>query len=180
MTEPHVPGTKGSSLELACGETVDPVAGVDMGMREYDCSCGDTHAVVMDVHPPSRFVPESVVELLRETVEAADESERGEFGTAHIMGMVLEEHPQEIAAADVSGEGHAGYALVWMSDFDSRTLHEQVVELLVELMDHAVSHAEDEASADEFESQLSEFDVEVFVEKYRRARDFEDEHDRAA
>ncbi|MFB6136760.1 MAG: DUF5815 family protein [Halobacteriaceae archaeon] len=163
------------TLALPCGERLDAVTGVDMGQREFSCACGDTHAVVMDVHPPSRFVPEDVVAVLREAVDVADDE--GDFGTRHVMGMVLEEFPEEVASADVAEEGAAGYAAVWVTEMDARTLHEVVVELLVELMDHAVSHAEDEAVESEFEEQLAEFDVEAFVERYRAARDLEDEHD---
>jgi len=46
-----------------------------MGLREFDCECGETHAVVMDMHPLSRWVPEFLVEVLQETVEPADEFE---------------------------------------------------------------------------------------------------------
>jgi hypothetical protein len=66
-----------------------------------------------------------------------------------------------------------------MTDFDARRLHAVVVELIVELMEHAVSHATDEDAASEFETQMLDFDVEEFVETYREQRDFEDEFDRA-
>jgi hypothetical protein len=175
---PRVPGAGGDDdLELPCGETIDPVADLDMGMRVLDCACGETHAVVMDVHPPSRFVPESIVSVLRETVEAADAERHGEFGTTHLLGMVAEEFPQEVVVADVSENGAAGYALVWVADFGARRLHEVVVELVVELMEHAVGHADDGAATTEFEEQLGEFDVAAFVERYRAARDWDDEFD---
>jgi len=164
---------------LPCGETVDVIADLDMGQRDYECACGDTHAVVMDVHPPSRFVPEDVVAVLRETVEAEDAEEMGDFGTPHLMGMAMEEFPADVVAEDVAENGSVGYALVWIADFDSRRLHEVVVELIVEMMDHAVGHAEDDDAESEFEAQMLDFDVSEFVEAYRARRDFGDEHDTA-
>ncbi|MDG5776219.1 DUF5815 family protein [Haloarculaceae archaeon H-GB2-1] len=174
MTEPRVPGHDDSTLELPCGETVD-VHGLDMGMREFDCDCGATHAIVMDVHPLARFVPEFLVEILEQTVETADD--HGAFGTTHMMGVVLEEFPDEVASKDVSEDGAVGCTLIWVTDFDSRRLHEIVVELVVELMEHAVSHAEDDGAMSEFERRMSEFDVDSFVEQYRQERDIESEHD---
>jgi hypothetical protein len=172
MPEPRVPGDD-AVLELPCGETVH-AHDLDMGMREIRCDCDATHAVVVDVHPPSRFVPEDIVAVLRETVETDDEFP--EFGTAHVMGMVLEEFPDRVSVADVADDGHVGYALLWVTDFDSRRLHEVVVELLVELMEHAASHGDDDVAA-EFEAQMREFDVETFVDQYREAREFESEVD---
>ncbi len=177
MSEPRVPGGKGGSLDLPCGESVG-VGELDMGMREYNCACGDSHAVVMDIHPPSRFVPEFLVDVLRETIETTDDA--GEFGTLHIMGVVLEEFPEEVAAKDVSENPDVGYAMVWMTEFDSRRLHEIVVELLVELMEHATSHANDEESINQFEADMLNFDVAEFVEQYRKERDFSGPHDRPA
>ena len=174
MATPRVPGDR-SSLELACGETLDPRA-IDLGMREYRCDCGERHAVVTDVHPPSRFFPESFVAVLRETIDTDDAFE--EFGTPHLMGVVLEEFPERVVVHDASDDGAVGYALVWITDFDSRRLHEIVVELVVELMDHAMSHAGDEAAIADFETQLQSFDVAAFVEAYRSVREFESEHDR--
>ena len=173
MAEPRVPGDDPGTLELACGETVH-ARDIDMGMRDVRCDCGERHAVVVDVHPVSRFVPESIAVVLRETIETADEFP--EFGIAHVMGIVLEEFPDEVAVADVSEDGSVGYALVWVTDFDSRRLHETVVELLVELMEHAASHG-DSDTASAFEEQMLEFDVEAFVEQYREQRDFESEVD---
>jgi len=173
MAEPRVPGDDPGTLELACGETVH-ARDIDMGMRDVRCDCGDEHAVVVDVHPVSRFVPESIADVLRETIETADEFP--EFGIAHVMGIVLEEFPDEVAVADVSEDGSVGYALLWVTDFDSRRLHETVVELLVELMEHAASHG-DSDTASAFEEQMLEFDVEAFVEQYREQRDFESEVD---
>jgi hypothetical protein len=172
MPEPRVPGDD-DRLELPCGETIRPVD-LDMGLREFECDCGETHAVVVDAHPVSRFVPESVVDVLRETIETDDEFP--EFGTAHLMGMVLEEFPDAVAVADVSEDGRVGYALVWVTDFDGRRLHEIVVELIIELMEHAVSHGDD-TTATEFEKQMLEFDIEAFVEAYRREREFDSEFD---
>ena len=169
MSEPRVPGSRGTELSLPCDESVS-VSALDMGLREFACDCGERHAVVMDVHPPSRFVPESLVEVLRETI---DPEEGDEFDTMHLMGVVLEEFPERIVAEDVSEDSDVGYALVWVADFDARRLHEIVVELIVELMDHAVSHADDDDSTTEFERQMREFDVQEFVETYRRERDFE-------
>jgi len=175
MTPPPVPGSDGSvDLELPCGESVDPHA-IDLGMREYRCPCGDVHAVVTDVHPPSRFFPESLVAILQETIDTDDEFE--EFGTPHLMGVVLEEFPEQVVVHDASDDGAVGYTLLWIADFDARRLHEIVVELVVELMEHAISHADDDAAITEFESQMLEFDVTEFVEQYRREREFESEYD---
>jgi len=114
------------------------------------------------------------VDVLRETVETDDEFP--EFGTPHVMGIVLEEFPDSVAVADVSDDGHVGYALLWVTDFDSRRLHEVVVELLVELMEHAISHADDGPTVAEFEEQLAEFDLDAFVDAYREERDFDEDH----
>jgi len=176
MAEPRVPGSDGADIDLPCGESVS-VHDLDMGLREYDCRCGATHAVVMDVHPLGRFVPEFLADVLRETIETADDFD--EFTTAHLMGIVMEEFPEDIVNEDLSDDGSVGYSLVWVADFDSRRLHEVVVELVVELMDHAVSHAEDDSAAAEFEKFLDEFDVEAFVDQYRAERDFDSEHDAA-
>lgn len=173
---PRVPGGR-SRLELPCGETVS-ATDLDMGLREFACDCGGTHAVVQDVHPLSRFVPEAIVDTLRAAVETADETPA--FATTHLLGMVLEEFPDRVVAADVSDDGRVGYAMVWVAEFDARRLHEVAVELVVELMDHAVSHAPDEADVSEFEEQLQAFDAAAFVEQYRREREFEDEHDSPA
>jgi hypothetical protein len=176
MTEPRVPGGRGAEIDLPCGESVH-VHDLDMGMREYECACGESHAVVTDVHPPSRFVPEFLVEVLRETIDTDDDL--GEFGTPHVMGVVLEEFPEEVVSENVEDDQDVGYALVWVTDFDSRRLHEIVVELLVELMEHAVSHAENDDAMTRFEEDMLNFDVESFVEQYRRERDFSGPHDQA-
>jgi hypothetical protein len=173
MAEPRVPGGGPGELQLPCGETVRALD-VDMGMREISCACGDRHAVVVDVHPISRFVPEDIADVLRETVETDDEFP--EFAMPHLMGVVIEEFPDSVAVADVSENGQVGYALLWISTFDSRRLHEVVVELLVEMMEHAVSHG-DETTKSEFETQMLNFDVGAFVEEYREKREFESEVD---
>jgi hypothetical protein len=175
MAQPRVPGGD-DDIELPCGETVT-VHDLDLGLRDFACDCGKTHAVVMDVHPLGRFVPEFLADILRETVETADEFE--EFTTAHVMGIVREEFPEKTVSQDVSEDGSVGYSLVWLTDFDSRRLHEVVVELLVELMDHAVGHADDHDAKSEFDQWLEQFDVEAFVEQYRAERDLESEHDTA-
>ncbi len=177
MATPRVPGERDDDITLPCGESLS-LQTLDMGTREYVCDCGQRHAVVMDVHPPSRFVPEEIVAVLRETVETDDDL--GDFGTAHIMGIVLEEFPDEVIAEDTSENGQVGYSLLWMTGFDSRRLHEIVVELLIELMDHAVGHAEDDAAAEEFEEEMLDFDVEEFVGQYRATREFDDEFDQPA
>jgi hypothetical protein len=176
MTEPRVPGSTPGRIELPCGETISP-ADLDLGMREFHCACGADHAVVMDVHPPARFVPEFLVEVLESVVEVEDEFET--FGTPHVMGAVIEEFPEKVATHDAAGEGEVGYAMVWITDFDDRRLHEIVVELLIELMDHAISHAEDQDHAAVFDQHLEDFDVEAFVDQYRAQRDLESEHDTA-
>jgi len=176
MAEPRVPGGRGAELDLPCGESVH-VHDLDMGMREYDCDCGETHAVVTDVHPPSRFVPEFLVDVLRATIDTDDDL--GEFGTPHVMGVVLEEFPGEVVSENVEDDQDVGYALLWLTDFDSRRLHEIVVELVVELMEHAVSHADDDGAMAQFEDDMLDFDVAEFVEQYRRERDFSGPHDQA-
>ncbi|MFB6112962.1 MAG: DUF5815 family protein [Halodesulfurarchaeum sp.] len=177
MAEPRIPGSGGTdSFELPCGETIQS-DDLDLGMREYHCDCGATHAVVMDPHPPSRFFPESVVDTLRRTIKTSGEDSFDEFGTPHIMGIVMEEYPEEIVVHDAAEDGSVGYALAWVAEFDGRELHRVVVELVVELMQHAVSHAEDDSAMTAFEEDLLDFDVESFVSEYRDERDFEDEFD---
>jgi hypothetical protein len=141
-------------------------------MREFECACGARHAVVMDVHPPERFLPEELVDVLKATVETTSD-EMPEFDTPHLMGIVLEEFPGEVAVADVSEDGQVGAGMVWATGFDSRRLHEIVVELVVELMEHAVSHSADEGAVEQFEAQMLEFDVSAFVEQYRAQRDLD-------
>jgi hypothetical protein len=174
MPEPGVPDRERADITLPCGQTIG-VHDLDMGLRDFECSCGERHAVVMDVHPLSRWIPESIVEVLRITVDTSDEWE--EFGTVHVMGMVLEELPEAVTSADLSEDGSIGYTILWTTEFDSRQLHEIIVELLVELMDHAISHAEDDAVGGQFEDKMHQFDVNEFVAAYRADRDFDDEFD---
>jgi hypothetical protein len=122
----------------------------------------------MDVHPPERFLPEFLTEALLGTIDTADEFD--EFGTPHLMGLVLEEFPESVVSADRSDDGTVGYALVWITDFDARRLHEVIVELVIELMEHAMSHADGDVAA-EFEEAMLEFDVASFAEQYRAERD---------
>jgi len=166
VPEPRVPGER-DRIELPCGESVHPGA-LDLGTRELACDCGETHAVVADVHPPERFLPSFLVEALREVVATDDEFES--FGTPHLMGLLLEEFPAEVVSHDASDDGDVGYGLVWVATFDARRLHETIVELVIELMEHAVSHADDAAMA-EFEESMLEFDVTEFVEQYRAERE---------
>lgn len=162
-----MPGRHRGELELPCGETINP-RDLDLGLREFACDCGETHGIVMDVHPPERFIPEFLTDALRGTIDTADEFD--EFGTPHLMGLVLEEFPRAVVSADRSDDGTVGYALVWVTDFDSRRLHEVIVELVIELMEHAISHADADVAA-EFEAAMLDFDVASFVEQYRAERD---------
>jgi len=174
MAEPRVPGGRSEALELPCGESV-AIDEFDLGMREFDCDCGSTHGVVMDVHPPDRFLPEFLVAVLQEAIETTSE-EMPEFGTPHLLGIVLEEFPEQVVSYDATEEPDVGFALLWITDFDSRHLHELIVELVIELMEHAVSHAEDTTALTEFEQQMHEFSIPEFVDQYRSQRDLE-EHD---
>jgi hypothetical protein len=167
MAEPRVPGSS-EPLTLPCGERIE-VRDVDMGMREFACDCGDVHAVVTDVHPPERFLPEFLVTALREVTEVTDEF--GEFGMPHLMASVVEEYPEAVTVADASDDGYVGYALLWVTDFDSRRLHEVIVELTVELMEHAMSHSGDDDAMAAFEAEMLDFDVGEFVDAYRAERD---------
>lgn len=169
MEEPRVPGGGGETLDLPCGEEKQ-IRDLDMGMREFDCACGDTHGVVMDIHPPDRFIPEFLVEVLRETIETTSE-EMPEFDTPHMLGIVLEEFPQQVISADVTEDHDVGYSMVWVTGFDSRRLHEIIVELIVELMEHAISHTDNPNATTEFEEQMLNFDVDEFVDQYRDQRD---------
>jgi len=144
----------------------------DLGMREYDCACGASHGVVTDVNPPERFLPEFLVATLREAVETTGD-EPSEFGTPHLLGIVLEEFPERVTAVDASENPDMGYAMLWITEFDSQRLHEVIVELVIELMEHAVSHADDSAALTEFEEQMLEFDVGEFVDQYRAERDLD-------
>ncbi len=168
VSEPGVPGTADTQIELPCGTTVS-VEHFDMGMREYACACGQQHAVVMDVHPLSRWVPEAVEAVIVETIEPVDEYDR--FETIHLMGIVLETYPDDVAVHDTSRDPSRGWALQWVTAWDATELHRRIVTLLVELMEHAVSHTDDDAIADEFATQLAAFDIDAFVQAYREGRD---------
>lgn len=173
MTKPRIPGEEGDQIDLPCGETI-AVTELDLGMREFACDCGETHAVVMDVHPPDRFLPEFLVSVLQDVVETTSE-EMPEFGTPHLLGIVLEEFPEQVVSHDASENQDVGFALLWITDFDSWTLHEIIVELVVELMEHAISHADDTSALTEFEGKMHEFDVETFVEEYRAERNLNED-----
>jgi len=121
MAEPRVPDREMATITLPCERTIG-VHDLDMGLRDFECSCGDRHAVVMDVHPLSRWVPESIVDILRVTVDTSDEWD--EFGTVHLMGMVLEEIPEAVTSADLSEDGSVGYTMIWTTEFESQRLHE--------------------------------------------------------
>ncbi len=170
MSTPRVPDGPTDDLTLPCGHAIG-IDNLDMGMREFSCPCGDDHAVVMDIHPLSRWVPEEVASVLRETIVPDDEYD--EFGTIHLMAIVREEFPERVVDYDASEDPTVGYALCWVSDHSARRLHEIIVELLIELMDHAVSHAEDDAVKTTFSDQLASFNVASFVTLYRDQRDFE-------
>lgn len=178
MSEPGVPnpeedgGREEGGVELPCGERIER-GDLDLGMREFGCACGETHAVVMDMHPLGRFFPEDVVDVLREAVEPSEKDEFDEFSTVHLMGAVREEFPEDVVAVDASANGDVGYAAAWVADFDARTLHEYAVELMVELMEHAVSHGTEASAQSEFEAQMVEFDAAAFVEEYRAERDWD-------
>ncbi len=176
MAQPGVPGGPDHRLDLPCGESVN-VRELDLGTREFECDCGETHAVVMDTDSLERFVPSFLAEVLRETVETEDDYR--EFSTTHLMGLVSEVHSEAIVSADVSDDGQVGYALVWVSGLDARDLHEVVVEHVLDLMEQAIETADDEAAVNEFEEYVGEFDVATFVDEYRAERDFESEHDTA-
>jgi len=173
MATPRVPSDE-DRLELPCGETVD-IHTFDMGRREFECHCGQSHALVMDVHPLTRFLPSFLVDTLAETVEPSGEAEQ--LGTGHLMGIVMEEFPDDIVAKDVEDDGAIGCGLLWVSEFDSRRLHEIVVELVVDLMEHAISHAEDDTARETFEEDMRQFDVGTFVDTYRAERDFDGDND---
>ncbi|MDR5655877.1 DUF5815 family protein [Halodesulfurarchaeum sp. HSR-GB] len=174
--QPGVPNHESDAeIDLPCGEK-KAVADLDLGMREFDCDCGETHAVVMDPHPPSRFLPEEVSDILAETI-VTEGGEIEEFGTIPLMGLVMEAHPDRIVTHDASEDGTTGFAVAWIADFEARRLHEIVVETVIDLMQEAVENAEADSAAAKFTTELATFDVEEFVADYREQRDFEDEFD---
>ena len=174
--QPGVPSDESDAVvRLPCGED-KAIADLDLGMREFDCPCGETHAVVMDPHPPTRFLPESVTEALEETVDTAG-AEAEAFGMIPLMGLVMEAHPDRIVAHDASEDGATGFAIAWIADYDARKLHEIVVETVIDLMADAVTEAGDDSAAAAFTEHRAEFEVADFVAEYRAVRDFEDEFD---
>jgi len=156
-------------MRLPCG-TMVPHRVFDLGMREYTCRCGAAHAVVMDVHPPDRFLPPFLVEILEETIEPTSEA-MPTFGTPHLMGLVIEEFPEAVTTADVSEDGQIGAGIIWVTSFAARRLHVIIIELIVEVMDHAVSHSDDPDLVASFEAELAAFDVNEFVDIYRKERE---------
>ncbi len=162
---------RGDRIELPCGERVS-THDIDLGVRDLRCACGDDHAVVTDVNPPNRFLPPFLVELLQDAIETTS-TERSEFGTPHLLGIVMEEFPNNVVAADATDDGEVGYGIVWITDFDSRRLHEVTVELVVELMEHAVSHSDSSDAVAEFEQRMLEFDPAEFVDRYREQRELD-------
>ena len=170
MAGPRIPDRPDHTMTLPCGRDL-AIDELDLGMRELACRCGARHAVVMDVHPLSRWIPESVVEVLVATIGTDDEYD--EFGTMHVMAIVREEFPDRVAVHDASANPAVGFALCWVCDVPAKRLHEIIVELLVDLMDHAVSHAADPSMKEQFAGQLDAFDLETFVTRYRDERDFE-------
>jgi len=70
-------------------------------MREFKCDCGETHAVVMDVHPRSGS-SRTFWSIAPRAIETTSE-EMPEFDTPHLLGVVLEEFPEAVVAYDASG-----------------------------------------------------------------------------
>ena len=56
---------------LPCGTSIDSHR-IDLGMRELKCECGKTHAIVTDINPLTRFLPEFLVVSLEELIEVRD------------------------------------------------------------------------------------------------------------
>ena len=46
-----------------------------------------------------------------------------------------------------------------------------IIELIIEVMDHAVSHSDDTGLIAGFEADMAEFDVAEFVDTYREERE---------
>ncbi len=125
-------------------------------MREFACDCGQTHGVVLDPHPLARFVPEFLTEVLHETIETTTTTMSSGRPTSWASSSRSSPRPSSPRTCPRTAKSaRAG----WVTDFDSRRLHEIVVELLVELMEHAVSHAEDDDVVSEFEAKMLQFDV---------------------
>ncbi|MFB6162907.1 MAG: DUF5815 family protein [Halococcoides sp.] len=174
MPVPGVPTDDDPELELPCGETVD-AREFDLNTSEIDCECGEAHGVVLDTDPLTRFVPDQMARILEETVKPRETDHT--FGTLHAMGMLADEVPQTVASADVSENGDLGFNYVWVSDFTAREVHVLLVQLLVDLMDHAVDEVGDDSIKSQFTEQLEGLDVEEFVDQYRTERSFEGPED---
>ncbi|MFW6383941.1 MAG: DUF5815 family protein [Halodesulfurarchaeum sp.] len=174
--QPGVPDDpEGGAIDLPCGETITADE-LDLGMREFECACGGTHAVVMDPHPPTRFLPTEVAEDLAATVTPAG-TEVEEFGTVALMGLVMDALDEEIVAYDAAEDGTTGFAVAWIATSDARELHKGVVESVLSVMAEAVTDAGDAEAEAAFAEHRAAFDVEAFVDEYRAVRDFEDEFD---
>lgn len=158
----------GATVELPCGQTVAAWE-IDLGLRELVCPCGDRHAVVVDGHPPTRFLPEELINALRSVTQTADSFDQ--FDTPHLIGLIIEHEPAAVTTIEAEDIGEVGYAMAWITTFDAVSLHERIVTEVLELMDHAMSHAGDTDRA-EFEAYLQQFDVETFVTEYRDRREF--------
>ena len=163
-----------NSILLSCGVSIDSHR-IDLGMRELKCECGGMHAVVTDINPLTRFLPEFLVDSLEEIIEVVDSEKWGEFGMTHVMGLVMEDFPEEVVFFDASEDGYLGYSGLWVSIFDSWRLHEIIVELVIEIMEHAMSHSDDENAMGDFEEKMSLFDITEFVKEYRMERDLNPE-----
>lgn len=163
----------GFGIELPCGEQTT-VGELDLGQREIDCTCGDRHAVVYDVNPPSRFLPPTVVETLEETIEPADEFET--FETAHLMGQVIEAYPDQVTTYNAGADSSVGFGIVWITSFDAQTLHEIVVRQTLALMETAISD-EQSTAYEQFQTAKEQFDVVEFTKQYRTQRDYEEPPD---
>jgi hypothetical protein len=178
-TQPGVPDDpEPGPIELPCGESIT-AGDLHLGMRELRCDCGAAHAVVLDPHPPTRFLPTSVAEVLAETL-ATEGTDGEEFDTVALMGLLMDAYPERIVTHDAAEDGTTGYALAWIAEFDARELHERVVETVLGVMAEAVTEAGNEDATAAFTDHRSEFDVGEFVAEYREVRDFEDEFDEPA
>jgi len=176
MSVPGVPTDDDPELELPCGETVD-VREFDLNTSEIDCECGEAHGVVYDTDPLTRFIPEQMAHTLEETVKPRETDHT--FGTLHAMGMLADEVPQTVASTDASEMGEVGFNYVWVSDFTAREVHVLLVQLLVDLMDHAVDQVGDDSIKSAFAERLDGLDVEEFVDEYRTQRSFDGPDDTA-
>lgn len=131
----------------------------------------------MQSHPPTRFLPKALIETLRATTETADSFE--EFGMAHLIGLLIETEPELVTTIDASEHGNVGFALAWITTVDARTLHERIVARVLDVMEHAMEHADDDKAQTEFEAERKQFDIETFVTEYRQQREFKGPSDTA-